>query len=306
MKKKIITNHISINESFEFLDYQPPDDKPSSDDADDGTIVVKHDAFWSYCGPLLSGAAADLPDNLHEWAASALSSSLLPLLLPFLAFANEFIRSRGLDHYWVTIRATKATREFDRPRWHTDELFFSSSSSGGFRAMPQPPSPRPRRKKQQQQQPLDLDLQTDWKICTTLLGPPTLFIPAVYQARARAMQRATRRALAPAADHACTSIRCVGCAAAADAVRERLAGQLAPLGRVQAGPGKCAFFRIGQDAGAVHSEPRMGEGDRIFVNVVPGRRDELGALMTKWGMSFPRSWETGGRESGRWEGIRLR
>ncbi|KAI1495340.1 hypothetical protein F5X96DRAFT_675907 [Biscogniauxia mediterranea] len=280
-----MTNHISINESFQFLDYESPDDKHGDGDDDSGggsgTVAVKHDAFWSYCGPLLSGAAADLPDNLHEWAAAALSSSLLPLLLPFLAFANEFIRSRGLDHYWLTIRATKATGEFDRPRWHTDELFFSNG--GGFRFMP-PPPPSPREK--QQQQPLDLE--TDWKICTTLLGPPTLFIPPAHQARARDTQRATRRALA--ADHACTSIRCVGCAAAADAVRERLAAQLAPLGHVQAGPGKCAFFRIGPDAGAVHSEPRMSEGDRVFVNVVPGRRDELGALMTKWGMSFPRSW----------------
>ncbi|KAI1506760.1 hypothetical protein F5X99DRAFT_415386 [Biscogniauxia marginata] len=289
-----MTNHISKSEGFEFLDYKSSSSSSSAAAAAEGSldktdIAVKHDAFWSYCGPLLSGSA-DLPENLHEWAAAALSSSLLPLLLPFLAFANEFVRSRGLGHYWLTIRATKATREFDKPRWHTDELFFSGG--GGFRMMPRETT----REKQQ------LDLQTDWKLCATILGPSTLFIPAEHQAAARKTQRSTRRALAT--DHSCTSIRCVGCASAADAVRERLAAALAPLGRVQAAPGECSFFRIGQDWGAVHSEPCMREGDRIFVNVVPGRRDELGNLMAKWGMSFPRSWWIAPR--GRKEGTKAR
>ncbi|KAI5917978.1 hypothetical protein F4810DRAFT_610202 [Camillea tinctor] len=281
-----MTNHVLTSESFQFLDYQAPDNKSidsNDDDNNDDTIAVKHDAFWSYCGPLLSGAAADLPENLHEWAASALSSSLVPLLLPFLAFAHEFIRSRGLDHYWLTIRATKATSEFDQPRWHTDELFFGRDRGGGFRIIPPP------------QDTQELDLQTDWKICTTLLGPPTMFIPPAHQERARTVQKAARREAAAENKHSCTSIRCVGCAAAADSVRARLATELEPLGCAQAPPGSgkdkwCAFFRIGQEAGAVHSEPRMSAGDRIFVNVVPGRREELGALMGKWGMSFPRSW----------------
>lgn len=52
-----------------------------------------------------------------------------------------------------------------------------------------------------------------------------------------------------------------------------------------------AFFRIGQKNGAVHSEPCMSGGDRIFVNVVPGKEDELKNLISKWGMNtFPRSW----------------
>ncbi|KAI2602631.1 hypothetical protein GGR54DRAFT_653711 [Hypoxylon sp. NC1633] len=244
--------------SFEFLPYGPPPEPDST------AISVKKNAFWSYCGPLLC-KPDDLPPDLHDWAAATLSSSLLPLLLPLLAFANDFIAQNGLDHYWLTIRATKATAEFDRPRWHTDDMFFSGCAEASR-----------------------LDLRTDWKLCASLLGPGTLFIPAQHQAAARATSRATRRALAT--DHACTSIRCVGCAATADAVREHLAAELRPLGRVQPARSECCVFRIGQDAGAMHSEPCMSAGDRIFVNVVPGREAELARLAAKWGMGFPRSW----------------
>ncbi|KAH9907726.1 hypothetical protein F4778DRAFT_445093 [Xylariomycetidae sp. FL2044] len=260
---------------FEFLDYRPTlaDQVRSSDD--EREISVKRDAFWSYCGPLLS-SQEDLPGNLHDWAAAALSSSLLPLLLPFLTFANQYITRNGLDHYWLTIRATKAAAEFDKPRWHTDDMFFSGEVADTR-------TPRLREVKSQK-----LDLQTNWKLCTTLLGPSTMFIPLEQQAGARETQRATKSALTT--DHLCTSIRCVGCAATADAVRISLDDELRPLGVVQAKKGECAFFRIGLDGGAVHSEPSMSGGDRIFINVVPGKKDELERLMHQWGMSFPRAW----------------
>ncbi|KAI8630734.1 hypothetical protein F5Y19DRAFT_32911 [Xylariaceae sp. FL1651] len=258
--------------SFEFLDYRS---SARSLPAEDAELSVTHNAFWSYCGPLLT-KGEDLPPNMHEWASAALSSSLLPRLMPFLEFANDVLKRYGLDHYWLTIRATKATSEFDKPRWHTDDLFFSARG-GGLRAIPQETGEKG-----------VLDLQTDWKLCTTLLGPSTMFIPADHQAEARKTQRSTRKALAT--DHECTSIRCIGCAATADAVRERLAAELEPMGTMQAAPSECAFFRIGQDKGAVHSEPCMNGGDRIFVNVVPGKKDELSSLMTRWGMRFPRSW----------------
>ncbi|KAI1139905.1 hypothetical protein F5Y05DRAFT_380432 [Hypoxylon sp. FL0543] len=260
--------------SFEFFKYSPLETLPES-----GCLSVKKDAFWSYCGPLLA-TADDIPSSLHDWTHAVLSTSLLPLLLPFLAFVNDFVKANGLDHYWLTIRATRATAEYDRPRWHTDDLFFSRGGSG-LREPPKPhkgkATPKPK-----------LDLQTDWKLCATLLGPATMFIPPEHQPAARTMSRSAKRALAT--EHACTSLRCAGCAATADAVRDHLAAELAPLGAVQAAPGECSFFRIGQEEGAVHSEPRMSGGDRIFVNVVPGRRDELAGLVARWGMSFPRSW----------------
>ncbi|KAI8955792.1 hypothetical protein F4801DRAFT_586492 [Xylaria longipes] len=262
---------VSASSSFEFLNYRREESPLTIDHG----LHVTNNAFWSYCGPLLADSE-DLPPNFHEWASVALSGSLLTRLIPFLQSANEILREHGLDHYWLTIRATEATSEFDKPRWHTDDVFFSARG-GGLRAIPC-----------EDDGDRTLDLQTNWKLCTTLLGPSTMFIPTEYQAEARKTQRVTRKSLAT--DHDCTSIRCIACAATSDAVRERLTTQLKPMGAVQATLGECAFFRIGQEKGAVHSEPCMSGGDRIFVNVVPGRKDELKNLMTKWGMSFPRSW----------------
>jgi precorrin isomerase len=53
--------------------------------------------------------------------------------------------------------------------------------------------------------------------------------------------------------------------------------------------GEVAYFRIGDEEGAVHSEPRC-DTDRIFVNVIPGTEEGLRNLMEMWDMEFPRAW----------------
>ncbi|KAI1354435.1 hypothetical protein F5Y01DRAFT_15969 [Xylaria sp. FL0043] len=267
---------VPASSSFEFLKYSAQEDSASALDTDLG---VTRNAFWSYCGPLLT-EGDDLPPNFYEWTGAALSGSLLPRLTPFLRFVNQVLSEHKLDHYWLTIRATKATHEFDKPRWHTDDMFFSARG-GALRTIP-------REDDNESNSNRAMDLQTDWKLCTTLLGPSTMFIPAEHQAEARKAQRFARKTLAT--DHDCTSIRCIACAATSDAVREQLLTDLEPMGMMQAASGKCAFFHIGQEKGAVHSEPCMSGGDRIFVNVVPGKKEELKNLTGKWGMSFPRSW----------------
>jgi hypothetical protein len=128
--------------AFEFLEYSPD---PATC-RDDGPFVKRY-AFWSYCGPLLH---QDAPPDFHEWSATALSAPILPLLLPLIEFANHLFSEKGLDHYWLTLRATTSTSEYDKPRWHTDDMFFSSG--GALRARPEG-GRRPRRE--------SLDLQTD-------------------------------------------------------------------------------------------------------------------------------------------------
>ncbi|KAI1433219.1 hypothetical protein GGR50DRAFT_518700 [Xylaria sp. CBS 124048] len=266
---------VPATSGFELLDYTYTcQDSPllSSTGPD---LLVMNSAFWSYCGPLIT-TSDDLPLNFHEWSSTSLSAPLLPQFMPLLEFVNKVVRERGLNHYWLTIRATKATSEFDKPRWHTDDMFFTTSGRG-LRMMQRQDDGR-----------RNLGLQTDWKLCTTLLGPSTVFISPECQAEARKLLQSTKEELTT--DHNCTSIRCIACAATADAVRERLAEELKHMGTIHATRNECAFFHIGPDKGAVHSEPCMSDGDRIFVNVVPGRTDELRSLMAKWGMSFPRSW----------------
>ncbi|KAJ2981858.1 hypothetical protein NUW58_g6585 [Xylaria curta] len=116
---------VSPGLSFKFLGYEPQVRTTQVESAftPKPDLHVTQNAFWSYCGPLLT-ASEDLPPNFHEWASAALSGSLLPRLIPFLEFVNEVLREHELDHYWLTIRATKATSEFDKPRWHTDDVFY--------------------------------------------------------------------------------------------------------------------------------------------------------------------------------------
>ncbi|KAH8197235.1 hypothetical protein TruAng_008593 [Truncatella angustata] len=260
---------------FEFLTYDSKQQLPAAASAIEGGISVQREAYWSYCGSVLSTDPDDFPASLYEWQTATLSGSILPILSPLLNFVNDFISERGLDNYWITLRATTATYEYDKTRWHTDDMFFSAGS-GGLLSRVSATNKR------------HLDLQTDWKICATLLGPSTLFIPSRYQPHARKIQFAAKKKNSK--DHPCTSIRCAGCATAADAVRDDLAANLSVFGSEQAKKGECAVFRIGQESGAVHSEPQMSCGGRIFVNIVPGKREELCSLVSKWGMDFPRSW----------------
>jgi len=46
---------------------------------------------------------------------------------------------------------------------------------------------------------------------------------------------------------------------------------------VQIGVGEVGFFRVGDQVGAVHSEP-VSHCGRVFVNVVPGSKAELRGL----------------------------
>ncbi|KND88874.1 hypothetical protein TOPH_06499 [Tolypocladium ophioglossoides CBS 100239] len=266
----------ALREAFVFLRYRPADDEALI-----GT--VNHDSSWSHCGPLLDSSS--LPCSLHEFAAAAFTGSILPRLFPFLEFVNAFLVASGLNHYLFTIRATTTTHEFDRPRWHTDELFFSDGNLPGTQLG--------HSSQYEHGRSATAFFGTNWKICTAFLGPPTLFIPREHQSCAREKQRLIQKAAST--NHACLSIRCVGCASAADVVREKLATALAQSGIETAMPGECTLFRIGRDSGAVHSEPSMSgnQHGRIFVNVVPGTKEELRRLMERWGMEFPRQWWVG-------------
>lgn len=292
----------------------------------DDLITLNTSSSWTYCGPLLTLESCNLPSSFNTWAEATISGSILPSLFSFLAYVHEFLTKNNQSHYWLTIRASKGSDEFDTPRWHTDDLFFSplqppinharreslfspitnllkSTRTGPTTnqkllnpILPsklqtkhhdhQPPTPPTA------QIPSTSPTPTNWKLTTTLLGPGTLFIPPATNRLARATQQAAKTAARAAdPDHTCVSVRCVGCAMAAESVRARLAVELGGHGIVQASAGECVFFRVGEE-GAVHSEPRS-HGDRVFVNVVPGHEADLRALMAKWGMEYPRAWCVG-------------
>ncbi|KAJ5378681.1 hypothetical protein N7509_011800 [Penicillium cosmopolitanum] len=333
---------------FQLLPYssQDPDsnggESESLSPTSDNSITLNASSSWTYCGPLLTLEENSLPSSFHTWARATVNGSLLTPLFSFLAYVHEFLAANNLAHYWLTVRATQGSTEFDIPRWHTDDLFFSPLAK--TKPQPKPKSSSISRKlkfttrnyhtpppqeqtqthrrnntqhattpdydalnpfihpqpfqTQTQPQPKNAQIITpnsnppDWKLCTTLLGPGTIFINEKRNL-ARSIQRTTKTAVQNEnPGHICLSIRCVGCASAADAVRTRLATDLKSHQTVQSQQGECVFFRVGEEEGAVHSEPRS-HGDRVFVNVVPGDERDLRCLMAKWGMEFPRAWCVG-------------
>lgn len=291
--------------AFEFFDLGPtPLDSASERQeggprrGDDPFTGVKQASAWSYCGPLLHATSlADMPATFQTWQAESIDGDLLPgLLLPVLHGANAFLRRNALQHYWITVRATKPDAEFATPRWHTDDLFYERylNASGGERSLRGPPPRRlwpgwappwsgAARGRARARAP-----PTDWKLVATLAGPRTLFVAAGHQARARRLQR--RAKVACGKEHVCGSVRCVGCSTAASRVRETMARRLRATPVARPGAAQLVFLRVGHESGAVHSEPDLRGGDRVFVNVVPGGEAELRGLMARWGMGFPREW----------------
>ncbi|KAL2119103.1 hypothetical protein VTJ04DRAFT_6063 [Mycothermus thermophilus] len=285
-------------QDFLFLPIPSAPDKPL-----DLTLLTS--STWTYCGPLLplddntsnndnvesppNPSSSLFPPSFHAWTAQTISgpqpsAQLLTHLLPLLRAAHAFLISQNMHHYWLTIRATKPTTDFDFPRWHTDDNFFI------------PP-------RQPDSDPDEDGAEGLWKLCATLQGRGTLFFSdgkvarrALKEAKAEARKEQERK------PHVCTTVRCAACGRTSEWVREEVAGRLARVeeegkGRkalvVQPVVGKeMAFFRIGGKEGAVHSEPRH-DGDRVFVNIIPGTEEELRGLTRRWGMEFPRSWSLG-------------
>ncbi|KAF1847841.1 uncharacterized protein K460DRAFT_374814 [Cucurbitaria berberidis CBS 394.84] len=254
--------------------------------APDESLTLHNTSSWTYCGPLLVPNSTSLPPSFHSWSAQTTSdpSILLDRLLPLLSFLHTFLSEANAQNYWLTIRATTPTNEYNTPRWHTDDDFFSTTTTTTTNNNNEP-------------EVEDTDIPSNphsstknrcWKLATILLGPPTLFIednaPALDTLRhTKAHHRETM------SEHACTSIRCLGCATYAASLRHSLSTSLAASKTASPGPNEVAFFRIGDEEGAVHSEPKC-DVDRIFVNVVPGTESELRRLMARWGMGFPRAW----------------
>jgi len=94
----------------------------------ENTITLNTSSSWTNCGPLLTLDEGRLPCSFYRWAQATVKGPLLTRLLSFLAFVHEFLRANNLSNYWLTIRASTGSDEFNIPRWHTDDLFFAPAS----------------------------------------------------------------------------------------------------------------------------------------------------------------------------------
>lgn len=278
-----------------------------------GKITLAHDSTWTHCGESLDPTA--LPESLHDWLVSTVEGSgddddagggrdlVLSHLSSFLVFLHDFIRSAKLNHYWLTIRATRPNADFVVPRWHIDRPFSvsaspsPSSTSSSTTTISSSSSHETQNTEnggdRRGEGDCEVGTTLGWKLTTTLLGPGTLFLSNTQAAR-QTHQKVTseiRILEDPSNDHICSSVRCVGCSIVADKVRERLAVEFENYDVSQAKEGECAFFRLGRGRGAVHSEPDSSLHHRVFVNVIPGTEEDMRLLMAKWGMSYPRQFQ---------------
>lgn len=253
---------------------------------------VKQASAWSYCGPLLHAKSLEeMPHTFQKWQDESIKGNLLSMILPILHQANDFLASNDLQHYWITVRATKPDTEFEKPRWHTDDLFYERylSREDGERSLGGAPAKRFWPAVAPMKMPKASGSEpTDWKLIATLSGPTTLLIAHAHQKQARQLQRKAK--VKCGKEHVCDSIRCVGCSTAASHVRDTLDQQLRLTPIVRPGVRQTVYLRVGHERGAIHSEPDLSHCDRVFVNIVPGTEAELAGLMRKWGMEFPREW----------------
>ncbi|KAJ5702496.1 hypothetical protein N7488_010044 [Penicillium malachiteum] len=271
------------------------------------SISLKTSSSWTYCGPLLSVDPNMLPLSFKTWANTTIEGSPLDPFLSFLEFVHEFLEKNNISHYWITLRADQGSDKFDIPRWHTDDLFFSPPKSQSHRrrsslsTLLNSITNRNIETEDMNSEPLPSRAQItastlnppNWKLTTTLLGPGTLFIAQESSSKARNVQNSVRKSVrADNKDHTCASVRCIACASAGESVRTKLAAELSGYKVTQAQMGEGVFFRVGEDEGAMHSDP-SSHGDRIFVNVVPGTEADLKSLMARWGMEYPRAWCVG-------------
>jgi hypothetical protein len=279
--------------------------------------AVRQASYWSYCGPSLSvDGPGSLPPSFKSWERDSIDGSLASSLIAFLTFAHELLDSLDIKYYWLTVRASPPTKGFRCARWHTDDYFLrkynaTNRNDADTMTSTPPPSMMPlidhwgrilydNVKEFFHQAPTIDSESTDGpkhdrargrlKLCTTLLGPGTLFLK--QGELGRSLQRQSKQVArnAPEAAHACAGIGCLDCTAASLRGREWLAEALHEYDVEETQLGQCALFKAGEDEGALHSEPPWRRADRIFVNLIPGTKDEMKEMMGRWGMEFPRDW----------------
>jgi hypothetical protein len=266
---------------FCFFTFAPPTDP---EEADHIPFTIQTASTWTHIGPPLD--ISSLPSSFDTWQRGTfLSGDILKLLIPFLNFLHDFLEQSHMTHYCLTIRAQKATTEFDIPRWHVDRRFFDADF---------PQEKFLGERENEKRRPDNRQNPSSLKLATALVGPGTLFLKDGK--RGRQLQKEIEKKLkleqtkmghyAVGEGHVCSSFRCLGCADMAQNVRFRLAEEIKKrkMETVSTEMGQAAVFRVDgynicDGEPAMHSEPVMSEGDRVFVHVVPGREGELRRLV---------------------------
>ncbi|KAF2447165.1 hypothetical protein P171DRAFT_430087 [Karstenula rhodostoma CBS 690.94] len=204
---------------------------------------VERNTTFNYFGPvsspLVSRAAHFLCSNTDTADEASLDTTLQSFL--HASHADCVGNADEKSCCWFTIRLTKPHSGFDVPRWHQDGRMYTYDE--GREAVARS------------------------KYALTLLGPPTLVLPA---------EDAVFATMAPGEEK---QDQVYG------DLRMWLAQRFQDVKRVEVGKGQVVRFGWGREDSPVHSEPRL-ETDRVFMTVLFGSERELRSMCEIRGVNF--------------------
>jgi len=211
---------------------------------------VKRSATFSYYGELYESLAQHAAKFVTE-NTDGVENELMTTLQAFLEASHK----DGIGNppekscCWFTIRITKPNNAFDVPRWHQDGRMFQCDE--GREAVARS------------------------KYALTLLGPPTLLLPA-DAAVFETITNGEEKFLWWRGNEGKTSTE-EDRDEAYDAMREWLSDKFRKTSRVTVKKGDIVRFSWGRDDSPVHSEPQMVM-DRVFITVLYGSETELKSM----------------------------
>lgn len=211
---------------------------------------VKRSGTLSYYG--------ELYDSLAQHAAEFVTENTDGVEIELITTLQAFLKASHKDCIgnppeksccWFTIRITKPNDAFDVPRWHQDGRMFQYDE--GREAVARS------------------------KYALTLLGPPTLLLPAdatIFET----ITGAEEKFLWWRGNEGKTSTE-EDRDEAHDAMREWLSDKFGKTNKVAVKKGDIVRFSWGRDDSPVHSEPQMVM-DRVFMTVLYGSETELRSM----------------------------
>ena len=211
---------------------------------------VKRSATFSYYGKLCESLAYHAAKFVTE-NTDGVENELKATLQAFLEASHSDCVGDPSEKSccWFTIRITKPNNAFDIPRWHQDGRMFQYDE--GREAV------------------------TRSKYALTILGPPTLLLPAdsaVFETITNGEEKFLwwrgnegKKSTEKDRDEAY------------DAMREWLSDEFREADRVVVTKGDIVRFSWGRNDSPVHSEPQMLM-DRVFMTVLHGSEAELRSM----------------------------
>lgn len=220
---------------------------------------VKHHATFNYYGPIASQLIPHAAEFLISNTDASVKVPLETTLQAFLETCHDDCVGNTPEKSccWFTIRITQPHTGFDIPRWHQDGRMYTYDT--GREAVARS------------------------KYALTLLGPPTLLLPAEDDVFAILKEGEKKHPWCEEREDVETTE--AEFHEREEALRVWLAERFSDLERVKVGAGKVVRFSWGREDSPVHSEPRM-DRDRVFMTLMFGSESELRNMCDSRGLEF--------------------